>query len=168
MQAEGMKCCWQGPYFSQCIHSSHCHRARVLTSGLHRPPQSHIVAVFSEWVHWSWQDTHFQSAHTWYYLWKKTIPVCVCSGFGSQPCWDSASSQTNWSQSSLYEDSRVQQTTDDEPYSQSTEGVCGCWRDRWLGQESGLISQEGKFCQACDRERCTSVWKFLEKSGSYT
>lgn len=38
----------------------------------------------------------------------------------------------------------VQQITDNGPYSQSTEGVCGCGK-RWPGQESGQLSQGARF-----------------------
>lgn len=102
---------------------------------------------------------------------KGNCPCTCLLWFGSQPFWDSASLQTNWSQSSLCEDSRG--PADHWYWAVLPEHQGSLWLlTRWLGQESGLISQEGKFCQACDRERCrgktTSVWKSLEKSGSYT
>lgn len=73
--------------------------------------------------------------------------------FGSQPCWNSASS--DWSQSPLCEDSRS--STNNE-WAILPEHQRSLWLlKRWPGRESGLLSPEGQIYQACDRNTDTET-----------
>lgn len=147
---EWIKCLWQGPCPSQCVHSSHCLRNCVPASdqtwakaAIHC---SHIIRLSS--VGQTGPTFPISSQpHT------RLSVIGNCHHLFLLRFWQPPRRivhryRPNWSQVPFVQIAVFWQTIHQELLFQSRKAVCSC-QERHFGKASVAFSQEGQFYQAC-------------------